>query len=127
MLTLFATPKAFCGEFEMIQRNAIRSWALLRPACEIVLTGDDEGTREMASEINAIHISSIQRNEFGTPLLNSIFEEVERRASFPFLCYVNADIILLNDFLPAVRDIRAWNSRALIVGRRIDIDYSQPQ
>lgn len=126
MLTLFAIPKAFRGEFDVIQRNAIQSWAQLQPACEIVLAGDDGGTREMAEEVGAIHIPDVGRNEFGTPLLDSLFREVERHASFPFLCYVNADIILLDDFVPAFRDITSWNSRALIVGRRFDLSYSEP-
>lgn len=122
VLTLFAIPKAFRGEFDVIQQNAIRSWARLRPSCQIVLVGDDEGTREMAAEVGAVHVPEIERNEFGTPLLSSIFSEAEKHAKFPVLCYVNADIVLMSDFLPAIQSIHAWNSRSLIVGRRWDLD-----
>jgi len=38
MLTLFTIPKAFQGHTGVIQRNAIRSWTLLRPECEIILS-----------------------------------------------------------------------------------------
>lgn len=124
VLTLFAIPKAFRGEFDVIQRNAIRSWARLQPECQIVLAGDDEGTHEMAAEIGAVHVPEIERNEFGTPVLSSIFAEAEKRARFPVLCYVNADIVLMSDFLPAIQTIRAWNSRSLIVGRRWDLDVA---
>lgn len=122
MLTLFSVPKAFCGEFAAIQRNAIRSWTLLTPACEIVLLGDDRGTREMAAEVGACYLPSVERNEYGTPLVRSIFEETEERAKYDILCYVNADIILFEDFLPAVAEIARQFSRFLLVGRRTNLD-----
>jgi hypothetical protein len=65
------------------------------------------------------------RNEFGTPLVSSIFSEAEKHAQFPSLCYINADIILLSDFLPTIQRIQAWNSRSLIVGQRWDLDVNE--
>jgi hypothetical protein len=126
MLTLFTIPKAFRDEFGPIQQNAIRSWAALRPACEILLVGHDEGTREMAKEVGALHIPAVECNEVGTPLLNSIFLQAERHSSSTHLCYLNADIVLLSDFLPAVKEIFAWNAGSLIVGRRRDLDLEEP-
>lgn len=43
-LTIFAMPKPFGGHIATIQKNAIRSWARLRPA-QIILFGDEPGTR----------------------------------------------------------------------------------
>jgi hypothetical protein len=125
MLTLFSIPKAFRDEFAVIQQNAIRSWAVLRPACEILLLGHDEGTHEMAKEAGAQHIPAVECNELGTPLLNSIFLQAERYASSSHLCYLNADIVLLSDFLPAVEEVFAWNPNSLIVGRRRDLDLQE--
>jgi hypothetical protein len=122
MLTLFSVPKAFCGEFATIQQNAIRSWTHLTPACEIVLLGDDRGTREMAAEVGARHLPSVERNEYGTPSVRSIFGEAEERAKHDILCYVNADIILLEDFLPAVTEMARQFSRFLLVGQRTNLD-----
>src|SRR5438445_12191986 len=109
MLTLFTVAKPFCGEFARIQRNAILSWTHLRPACEILLLGDDAGVREVAADAGASHVPELERNEFGIPLLSNVFSEAERRTSFPFLCYVIADIMLLVDFLPVVQSIISWN------------------
>jgi hypothetical protein len=125
VLTLFTVAKPFRGEFATIQRNAILSWRLLRPACEILLLGDEEGIREMTVEVGAIHVSRVERNEFGTPLVSSIFSEAQRHASFPLLCYINADIILLNDFLTAIQKITEWNPASLIVGRRWDLELDE--
>jgi hypothetical protein len=120
LLTIFSVPKPFKGHTATIQRNAIQSWLQLRPACEIILLGNDEGTAEAAREFGLRHLPEVACNECGTPLLNSIFERAQAAASHRLLCYVNADIILLSDFLTAVRRIRF--RRFLMVGQRWDMD-----
>jgi hypothetical protein len=41
------------------------------------------------------------------------------------LCYVNADILLLDDFMKAAQQAASWRDRFLLVGRRtnLDLDY----
>ena len=124
MLILFTIPKPFRGHIGLIQRNAIRSWTLLRPACEIILFGDDEGVAGVAQELGLRHVPEVARNEFGTPLINSIFERAEATASYRLLAYVNADIILVSDFVAAVRRIPF--RRFLMVGQRWDVDLDRP-
>lgn len=94
MLTLFAIPKSFHGHIGIIQRNAIQSWLHLRPSCEIILLGDDKGTAETAAEFKLRYLSSVVRSQYGTPLVNSVFAEAEKLASYPLMCYVNADSTL---------------------------------
>jgi hypothetical protein len=125
-LTLFALPKAFRGHIETIQRNAIRSWTQLDPAPEILLFGDDAGTAEIAEEFGLRHIPGIGRNEFGTPLVSDLFHQAQSAATHETLCYVNSDIILLADFLPAVERILRFRERFLMVGRRLDLDLAEP-
>lgn len=124
MITLFAIPKPFRGHIAIIQRNAIQSWLRLRPACEIILLGDDEGTADVANEFGLLHIPGVARNEYGTPLLNSLFEQAQAAASHHLLAYVNADIILLSDFTAAVQRIPF--GRFVMVGRRWDLGLKQP-
>jgi hypothetical protein len=126
MLTLFSVPKPFRGHTGIIQRNAIESWTRLSPRCEIILFADDPGTREVAAEFGARHLPDVARNEYGTPLLNSVFEEVEKAASHDLLCYVNADIILTADFLRAVEGVARQKVRFLMAGQRWDVDIREP-
>ena len=126
MLTLFAIPKPFQGHTGVIQRNAIRSWRKMCPSCEIILFGDDEGTSEFAADLGVKHIGEIARNEFGTPLVNDLFEQAQRVARFDVLGYVNADIILMSDFLEAVGQVRSNRAEFLTVGRRWDVDIREP-
>ena len=130
-LTLFSVPRPFQNYMGVIQTNAIQSWVQLSPACEIILFGDDEGTEETARSFGIRHFPKIERNEFGTPLLNSLFEKAQQIASHKLMCYVNADIILMNDFLKAIQRIRKWsfvlrNRLFLMVGRRWNLDVQNP-
>ena len=124
MLTLFTIPKAFDGHIGDIQRNAIQSWTLLRPKCEIILLADDEGTAKVAEEFGVKHIPDVQRNEFGTPLLDSAYQLAEEAAGHSIHCYINADIILTNDFLPAVNSVAKQSEWFMMTARRWNLDVS---
>lgn len=124
MLTIFSTPKSFIGHIKVIQTNAIHSWVLLRPKCEVILFGDEEGTAKIASQLNIRHYVDVEHNEYGTPLVSSMFKLAQERASYNLMCFVNADIILLSDFLPAVKRIQKYPF--LIVGQRWDLELNEP-
>jgi hypothetical protein len=125
-LTLFAIPKHFRGHVATIQKNAIASWARLKPRPEILLFGDEEGTAEIAAKLGLRHFPEVARNEFGTPLLDDLFQKAERHASAPQLGYVNADIILTNEFCAALDRVRARFEQFTMVGRRWDLDWGEP-
>ena len=122
MLTLFSIPRTFAGHFGVIQRNAIRSWTLLRPRCDIILFGDDAGTAEIAAELGVRHIPNIARNQYGTPLVSDVFAQAEHFAVHNLLCYINSDIIAMNDLLQAVS--RILRPRFLMLGQRWDLDVT---
>ncbi|MGC1188522.1 MAG: hypothetical protein WA871_14130 [Candidatus Acidiferrales bacterium] len=124
MLTIFATPKRFEGHTGLIQRNAIASWMALRPAPEIILFGEDGGTAEICREFGLIHVPDIARTQFGAPLLPDLFEKAQRLGSNNLLSYVNADIILMSDFLAALNLARTASEKFLMVARvwRVRID-----
>lgn len=126
MITIFAMSKAFRGNIDVIQRNAIESWTRLSIKPEIILLGTDEGTAEVAREFGLCHIPEVARNAEGTPLVNDLFAQAQRYATNSLLCYVNADIILLDDFSAAIEKIARLHSPLLMVGRRTDLDIKQP-
>jgi hypothetical protein len=126
MLTLFAIPKHFRGHIAKIQRNAITSWTRLKPRPEIFLFGDEECTAEIAQDLGLRHFPEVARNEFGTPLLHDLFRRAEQHASTPLLGYVNADILLTDDFCAALDRVRTRQEKFMMVGRRWDLDWDQP-
>ncbi|MBN2240370.1 MAG: hypothetical protein JW712_11405 [Dehalococcoidales bacterium] len=123
MLTLFAAPKAFNGHNKIIQVNAIKSWMLLGSGCEIILLGKDEGIAEFASETGIRYIPDIEYNSHGTPYVNSVFSLAQNAAKHDVVCYINADIILMNDFMRAVE--RVPSGKSLAIGQRWDLDINE--
>lgn len=123
MITIFSIPKAFKGHVGTTQWNAINSWMKLGEDCQVVICGDDEGVVNAAREIGAEYIPDIARNEFGTPLLSSAFKEIRKVARHRILCFVNADIILLSDFLTALKRVTLRDF--LVVGQRWDMDIAR--
>ena len=126
MLTLFTMPKSFQGHIDVIQRNAIRSWAELRPACQIILFGDDEGTAEVAKEYGLEHVSQVENTKFGTPRIDVMFNKAEEMAQHHIIAHVNTDIILMNDFMKAVQQISAKTDWFMMSGLRSNLNMTEP-
>jgi len=126
VLTLFTIPKSFKGHIEVIQRNAIQSWKRLHAEIEIILFGTDEGVAEIAREFGVRHEPHVERNEFGTILLNSVFTRAQQMARYDAVCYVNCDIILLPEFCSAIDTVTAAHTAFLTVGQRTDVDIFNP-
>ncbi len=126
MITFFSTPKPFRGHIGIIQRNAIQSWKLAHPDAEVILFGNEEGAAEAARDLGARHEKEVDRNSLGTPLLSSLFGRADTLARHDHLCFLNADILLTEDFLAASARLSQIRGRALMVGRRCDLDISQP-
>ncbi len=126
MLTIFSTAKPFKGHFATIQRNAIKSWTLLHPDCEVILFGDEEGTAEVAQEFGIRHEPQVQRNKNGTPFLNCMFDRAQEIARHNLLCYVNCDILLMSDFRDALERVSHWRRTFLMIGRRWNTNVAEP-
>jgi hypothetical protein len=125
MLTLFSAAKPFQGHIGLIQHNALASWRALGPEVELLLLGDEPGLKEAAAEWGATALDSVARNSSGTPLVSSIFGLAHAQARHDLLCYVNADILLLEDFLPAVKRVAGELERFLLIGRRWDLAVAE--
>lgn len=110
MVTLFTVQKPNEGHIKIIQDNALKSWRVLRPEPEILLIGD----------------GGYKCNQYGTPLVNDIFSTAERLASNGLLCYINADIILMPDFMRVALEVARKHQRFLMVGQRWDLDITEP-
>ncbi|ETR64967.1 MAG: hypothetical protein OMM_15037, partial [Candidatus Magnetoglobus multicellularis str. Araruama] len=87
-----------------------------------VLIGNEHGIEEISKELDTRHIPDVQRNNSGTPLIRSIFTKAQESATNHILVYVNADIILLNDLIPAIITVSNQMNSYLIVGQRWDVD-----
>ena len=127
MLTIFSAPKSFSDpHIALIQRNAISSWLQLGEDVEVLLMGDEPGLDDAASSLGVRRLSVPERAPSGTPLISALFGRAREAASYRLLCYMNADIVPLDDFLPGVRTVVERLDSFLIVGTRWDLSVQQP-
>ncbi|MCZ2127872.1 MAG: glycosyltransferase family 2 protein [Anaerolineales bacterium] len=126
LLTLFSAPKPFTNpHIALIQRNAIQSWTLL-PDVEIILLGDEIGLSETAKEFNIKHIPDVQCNENGVPLISSMFEIARKNSKGELLCIVNADMILMPDFVECAKQAATLKDKFVSLSQRWDYDLTSP-
>ncbi len=125
LLTIFSAPKPFTNpHINIIQRNAIQSWLKLDDTT-VLLIGDEPGLPGAAKELGVTLIPEVARSETGTPLVPSIFDRTRQHSTSPLLCYVNADIILMPDFVEAARRVAAQATEFLMIGKRWDLDIHE--
>jgi hypothetical protein len=136
LITFFSAPKPFTNpHIAMIQRNAIKSWTLL-PDVEVILLGEEDGLAQAAKELGVKHISHATRNTNGIPIISSMFQLARENANSDLLCIINADMILLPDFVKAALESSSLllDSRQQAVGlqkfvllsQRWDYDITNP-
>jgi hypothetical protein len=129
MLTFVCCPKPFITEFELIQKNAILSWNNIGLDCKIVVCCDDYGVEGFCKKYNFIHEPNVERNEYGTPLVYSIFEKGYKHTDKNgFVCYINSDIILTSSFTKTYNEFKSNSmlKNFLIIGQRWDMKNTYP-
>ena len=125
LLTIFSAPKPFSDpHINMIQRNAIQSWLQLGNEVEVLLIGHEAGMHELAEEFSVRQLPNVVCNESGTPLVSSIFKQAYQASATPILAYVNADIILLPDFVSSAKSVSTQEEHFLVVGQRWDYEVN---
>ena len=126
LITLFSAPKPFTNpHIAMIQRNAIKSWTLL-PDVEVILLGEEIGLAEVAKELGVKHLPAVARNKSGTPLISSMFQLARENSNSDLLCIINADMVLMPDFVEAARRSRMLRDKYVLLSQRWDYDITKP-
>jgi hypothetical protein len=126
LITLFSAPKPFTDpHIATIQRNAIKSWTLL-PDVDVILLGEEGGLAEAAGELGVKHIPSVVCSESGTPLISSMFQRARENSESDLFSIVNADMILMPDFVEAARRSRLQRDKFVLLSQRWDLDVTNP-
>jgi hypothetical protein len=125
-LTIFTAPKPFTNpHIATIQRNALQSWLHLGREVDVIMLGDETGMAEVAAELGVRHIREVKLSSYGTPLISSIFELARKAIDNPLLAYVNADILLLPDFMETARLVAEQAENFLVIGQRWDLEVEE--
>lgn len=131
LITLFSAPKPFTNpHIAMIQRNALKSWTLLSDV-EVIVLGEEAGLAEAARDMGVRHFPDVKCNENGTPLISSMFQLARENSNSDHLCIINADMILMPDFVKAAMESRSLllakrQPNFVLLSQRWDLDITQP-
>ncbi len=125
-IAIVAAPKDFCGHTGVIQRNAIASWRQLGGDVEILLGGDAAGLADVARASRAVCLGPLAAGVDGPPRVDDLFAKARAATRAHLLAYVNSDIMLMPDWLTAVRRVAdAIPGDLLVIGRRTDLDVME--
>jgi hypothetical protein len=125
-ITFFSAPKPFTNShIATIQRNAIKSWTLL-PDVDVILLGEEEGLAEAAKELGVKYIPNVACSESGTPLISSMFQLARENSHGDLLCIINADMLLMPDFIEATKQATHLRDKFVLLSQRWDLDVTQP-
>jgi hypothetical protein len=127
LITLFSAPKPFTDpHIATIQRNAIHSWILL-PDVEVIILGEETGLAKAVRELGVKHLPNVAHNESGTPLISSMFQlarDASERSHSDLLCIVNADMLLMPDFVEAAKWAVKLKDKFVLLSQRWDLDVT---
>jgi len=125
VMTIFTAPKPFTDpHIDIIQRNAIQSWAGLGDGIEVLLMGDEEGMAEVAAEYGVRHLPDVAYSPKGVPLINSMFSLAEEASTSPLFTFVNADILLFPEIVEIAQQVKAQEEAFVLLGQRWDLDVT---
>ncbi len=125
-LAIIAAPKAFQGHAGVIQRNAIASWRALGRDIDILLGGEVTGLAYVAASVGAVRLGPVAEGVDGPPRVDDLFAKARAATQADLLAYVNSDIMLMPDWLAAVRSVaRGFAGQALVIGQRTDLDVEE--
>lgn len=121
-IEIFSAPKPFVGTDRDVNIRAIRSWKRLIPTPRITLLGQDIGYEDIAEEYGLHVCRDIDRTFLGVPLFNSIFH-VANQSEATIAVIMNGDIVLLQEFVQAMKRILKRFEHFLVISARYDLDH----
>ncbi len=126
LVTFFSAPKPFTDpHIATIQRNAIKSWTLLSDV-EVLLIGDEQGLAEVATELGVMHLPDVVCSDNSTPLISSMFQLARENSRSDLFCIINADMILMPDFVEAAKQAVKLKDKFVLLSQRWDLDVTEP-
>lgn len=122
MITFFTTTKKFEGDNKNAQLNAIRSWLKLHEEVEIIIFEKPSGSEFLPKDKRILIVDDPEKL-FEIPRVDYMFDYVSKRAKNKFCCFINADIVLTQEFLtPIAKTLIKLSDPFLAVGQRCDFD-----
>lgn len=115
MKLIFITiPRSFKEPYLNSQLNMLNAIRLYNPESEIIFYSDDDGVYEFAIKNNCIAPANIEKID-NLPLVNSALEYASSLFPDGYVCFINSDILVLDDLMPIISFINRTNFKKRFV------------
>ena len=81
---------------------------------------------EVANEFGVRHLPDVKCSQSGTPLISSMFQLARENSHSDLLCIINADMLLMPDFVEAAEQVQKQKTKFVLLSQRWDLDVTQP-
>ncbi len=75
----------------------------------------------LRAELGLREVGPVAVDQDGVPLMSDLLQKAAAHGAHDHLCYVNGDILLLDDFVATCIEAWTWRPDAVLVGSRIDV------
>jgi len=126
-ISLITTLKPFKGLARIHQINSLQSWAKFIEGAEIIVVGESEGFETILSEFkfNIKWIKEVKTSYSGAPYLDDMIKKGLENARNDSVCIINADTILLSDFVKSVSKlINIYDNNFLLTSRSFSLNIN---
>jgi len=72
------------------------------------------------------HIATVDSNANGVPLISSMFKLARKNSNSDLLCIINADMVLMPDFVEAAKQSVKLKDKFVLLSQRWDLDVTAP-
>lgn len=117
MITFFTTFK----NFGRVEANSVNSWLSLHSETEVIVFTETNVVNSIDNQ-RLVLLDSFPKHNDRLPVLNALFSEASKRAKHQILCYCNADIILIDDFIKRIQNVLRLQGNFLGISQRLDLD-----
>jgi hypothetical protein len=136
MISIITTLKPFRGLARIHQINALRSWGKFIEGAEIIVIGESEGFETTLNDFkfNIKWVKEVKTSYSGAPYFDDMIKKGLENARNDFMCIINADTILLSDFVNSISNlINKFDNNFLLTSRSFPLntntvlDFDEPE
>lgn len=127
-LTIVATPGPFVGSKRLDQENALVAW-MDAGISQVIYLDNSLNVERVVADYSPVvtHIPDLDKDQYGTPYLRSLFSSAISRSENDYMVYVNSDVFLLGRLGKVINCLETEKHRTLagrpvlVVARRLDV------
>jgi hypothetical protein len=123
MISLYSTFRSFeHPRYSKIQHDAIQSWLALVPRPQIIILGDDSGTRKVCKKYGIKHVPEVAASKARTPYVDDFIRVAEKHAQHETMLLCSGDICIAQNTIDAAEAIRNHLKEFCVCARKKHVE-----